>query len=139
LERFDFLKNKYIYLGLLILGCLLGYYAYQQINSLPKPGTIPEFIKFYFKNPGTYFKITIISLIAFAITDLFGFATILIGASLEDFHILIRILIIAIGAAIMLAGLYFLGYFAILIISILLIGFLAMIFLNDDSNYKRRY
>lgn len=138
MEKFDFLKNKYVYLIMMVLAIGIGYYAVQQINILPKPGTMAEFIKFYFKSAGVYARITGISFLAFAAIELWGFGTILIGASLEDIHIAIKVIIIIVGIAMMLGALFFFSYFIMLVASILVVGLVGMIVLGSSSSSSSR-
>ena len=139
IDRFDFFKNRFVYVALLILTGVLGYFAYNMIHTLPKPGTIPEFIKYYFQSPNTYFKTTILTFGAFFVSISLGASTILHGACIEDLHIAIRVLIIIIGVSIIASSFYFFSYFILLIVSILIIGIIAIVLLSDSGKGRRRY
>lgn len=137
IERFDFLRNKFVYALLFLLTGLLGYFAYNMINSLPNPGTIPEFIKYYFRSPNIYFKATLLTFSAFFASISLGASTILQGAA-EDLHIAVKIFIIVLGVIIIVISFYFFSYFILLIVSILILVAIFSVLLSDNGKGRRR-
>lgn len=138
IDRFDFLKNKFVYIALFILTGVLGYFAYDMIHTLPKPGTIPEFIKYYFESPITYFKVTLLSFGAFFACISLGISTIWQVLLIEELHIAIRIFIIILGVIIIASSFYFFSYFVLLIVSALILGAIVAVLLSDSGKGRRR-
>ena len=136
IDRFDFLKNKFVYAALFILVGVLGYFAYNEINTLPKPGTISEFIKYYFQAPGTYAKAMLLTFGASFASISLGIITIVQGITNEALHIAIRVFLGIMGIVIIVGSFYFFKYFILLIISVLIIGAIAMILLSDSGRRR---
>lgn len=108
------------------------------IHALPKPGTIPEFIKYYFQSPSTYFKVTLLTFGAFFACSSFGLSTILKVIAIEELHIALRIFVVVLGVIIIASSFYFFSYFILLIVSILILGVIFVVFLSDNRKVRRR-
>ncbi|MBU3201964.1 hypothetical protein [Clostridium estertheticum] len=108
------------------------------IHTLPRPGTIPEFIKYYFQSPGTYFKATILTFSAFFVSISLGTSTILQVIAIQDLHISLKIFIVALGVIIIASSFYFFSYFIILVVSILILGAIIVFLLSDSGNGRQR-
>lgn len=138
MERFELLREKYIYIILVVLTGLLGYFALSAIYGLPKPETIPELIKYYFNSPGTYAKAIFLTLCAFSATVLLGFTTVLHAIDLHELHIAIRIILGVIGVSIIVLGFYFFSYFLLLLIALIIIAVIGMIIFSNSDDRRRR-
>ncbi|MCB2313254.1 hypothetical protein LGL55_18395 [Clostridium tagluense] len=138
IDRFEFLRNRFIYASLFILTGVLGYFAYGMIHTLPHPGTIPEFIKYYFQSPSAYFKATILTFAAFFVSVSLGASTIWQALDIEKLHIAVRIFVVIIGVIIIASSFYFFSYFILLIVSVLILGAIVAFVLSDSGKGRRR-
>ncbi len=138
LEMIDEHRNRWMYLSAFVATCLLSYYAIELIGTLPKPETFVELVKFYFKSPVDYFKVTLISMFAFL------FCAFVAGGSIrsvyiDDFsNVWNKILLVSTGIIVLGLGVYFLIYFSWLLIVLSVIAVFAYALLTDDSSNSRR-
>ncbi len=108
------------------------------IHTLPNPGTIPEFIKYYFQSPSAYFKATLLIFAAFFVSVSLGASTIVQALHIEKLHIAVRIFVVMLGVIIIVSSFYFFSYFILLIVSLLILGVIVTFFLSDSGKGRRR-
>ena len=135
--RFDFLRGKLMYIFLVALTGILGYFALESIKAFPKPETISAFIKYYFNAPGP-FAIATLSILGTAVsTATLGFTTILHAIWLQELHTILRIILGVVGLGIIFISFYFFNYSFLLIITLAIIGFVVWIFMSGGSSGRR--
>jgi hypothetical protein len=118
---------------------LVSYFAYRFNLELPKPETIIEVGKFYLSDPGPYIKGLLFNLIAAFSWVFLGSAMIYdVIQSREDYPNWFNILFSFLGLIFIGVSLYFLGYFILLLVTILLIGIIAYFFIQGD-NKRTKY
>lgn len=108
------------------------------IYTLPKPGTIPEFIKYYFQSPSIYFKVTLLTFGAFFVSISLGVSTIWQALTIEELHTAVRVFVVVLGVIIIAGSFYFFSYFILLIVSVLILGAIIVFFLSDSGKGRRR-
>lgn len=135
-DYFDVFRNLYFYLIVLVSAVAISYYAYERIETLPKPETFIELLKFYFKDPVNYAKITGMALVAGIVNLFLGIATVGNGifyTNRETYWYSTPFTLF--GVATVAAGVYFISYFGWLLFVVAAVGF-AVFIAADRKNAR---
>ena len=117
-----FFYNLKVYFITLMLSIVASYFAFIHIETIPKPETTIEMLKFLFTNHEGYLSSLLFTTIAFLLLFIFGITTIIRAFRLYEFiYLAICILVGVLGFGVFLFSFYFLQYSLLILSPILII------------------